>query len=146
MFKFFTFVLLVLLIISYLPSSVDQDQIKCEVQKQLNACVNGWNAGDIDQYMSVYLNSDSLRFASNNSYQYGWQPVCNGYKDKYNTPEKMGTLIFSEIEITVISEEAAAVFGRFTLKREKDEPTGLFTLLFKKFDNGWKIVSDHTSV
>ena len=44
----------------------------------------------------------------------------------------MGHLTFSALDVTVISTDAVLVFGRYTLKREKDEPTGLFTLLFRK--------------
>lgn len=143
--KFLNIVLIVLLIFCNWPQSLNSELIKTEINIELKKCVDGWNEGDIEKYMSVYLNSDSLRFAGNNSYKFGWQKVTDGYKQKYDTPEKMGKLIFTEIKITVISKDAALVFGRFTLKRKEDEPTGLFTLLFQKNENGWKIVSDHTS-
>ena len=143
--KIINIVLIALLVFCNRPQSLNEEDIKTEVNNVLQTCVEGWNEGNIDKYMSVYLESDSLRFAGNNSYKFGWQTVTDGYKQRYNTPAKMGKLIFSEIKITIISKEAALVFGRYTLKRETDEPTGLFTLLFKKLDGEWKIVSDHTS-
>ena len=57
----------------------------------------------------------------------------------------MGKLIFSDIDIQMISEDAALVFGKWELDREKDHPWGLFTLLFNKTSDGWKVVHDHTS-
>jgi len=45
----------------------------------------------------------------------------------------------------ILSADHALVFGRFTLKREADSPTGLFTLHLQKIDGAWKIMSDHTS-
>jgi beta-aspartyl-peptidase (threonine type) len=35
--------------------------------------------------------------------------------------------------------------GRWRLKRNKDQPHGRFTLLFRKLPEGWRIVHDHTS-
>jgi ketosteroid isomerase-like protein len=57
----------------------------------------------------------------------------------------MGKLIFSNIDIDLISQEAAIVFGKWELERESDHPWGLFTLIFKKTNEGWRIVHDHTS-
>jgi len=42
-------------------------------------------------------------------------------------------------------ENTIQLIGKFTLTRENDQPTGYFTLLFKKIDSVWKIVSDHSS-
>jgi phage-related tail protein len=57
----------------------------------------------------------------------------------------MGVLSFTDLEITVTSKESAVVLGRFTLVRDADKPTGMFTLNFRKFKDGWKIILDHTS-
>ena len=57
----------------------------------------------------------------------------------------MGTLAFENLDVRVLSEHAAMVFGRFRLTRESDEPTGLFTLLFEQHGEQWLIVADHTS-
>ena len=57
----------------------------------------------------------------------------------------MGSLTFSDLEITVVSKDAAVVLGSWSLKREKDNPGGKFTLIFRKFKEGWRIVHDHTS-
>jgi ketosteroid isomerase-like protein len=57
----------------------------------------------------------------------------------------MGTLAFSDIEVTMVSPDAAVVLGRWSLKRANDEPHGRFTLIFKRLPEGWRIVHDHTS-
>jgi ketosteroid isomerase-like protein len=57
----------------------------------------------------------------------------------------MGTLTFAELEITPLSDNAAVVLGRWSLKRASDEPHGRFTLIFRKTPDGWRIVHDHTS-
>ena len=50
-----------------------------------------------------------------------------------------------ELDIDVLSADAAVVRGRWHLKMTKEEPNGLFTLIFKRFPDGWRIVHDHTS-
>jgi beta-aspartyl-peptidase (threonine type) len=37
------------------------------------------------------------------------------------------------------------VLGHWHLKREKDEIGGVFTLVFQRFPEGWRIIHDHTS-
>jgi len=106
---------------------------------------DGWNRGDIDAYMSGYWLSDSLRFASGGSVTFGYKPVSDRYKKRYSNKALMGKLIFDNLDVQILSQDAAIVFGRWQVKREKDHPWGLFTLLFRLQDNEWRIVHDHTS-
>ena len=111
-------------------TEIDESAIKGEVTSVIKKSEQDWNSGSIESFMKSYLNSDSLRFASDGDVNYGWQPVLERYKTRYQDKATMGHLTFSELDIKVISADAALVFGRFTLERENDEPTGLFTLLF----------------
>ena len=118
----------------------------------LDAQAGAWNRGDIEGYMDGYDHSPNTEFVGGDSITRGWEEVLDRYKKKYNTREKMGTLTFSEIEITVLSRDAALVLGRWRLQRvisasqrENNEPHGTFTLLFRKRKAGWRIVHDHSS-
>jgi beta-aspartyl-peptidase (threonine type) len=71
--------------------------------------------------------------------------VLDRYKNKYSDRAKMGTLTFSNLEITSLGNDAALALGAWKLKRANDEPHGRFTLVFRRFPEGWKIVHDHTS-
>jgi ketosteroid isomerase-like protein len=57
----------------------------------------------------------------------------------------MGTLTFSDLEITLLSSDSALASGRWKLERAKDQPHGRFTLILKRLPEGWRIVHDHTS-
>lgn len=116
-----------------------------EIKSVLFAQQNAWNRGDIDGYMEGYWKSDKLRFASEGAYKFGWQATLKGYKKNYPDKSTMGTLTFILYDINLITEDAALVFGSWKLEREKDKPHGLFTLLLRKKEQGWKIVADHTS-
>lgn len=116
-----------------------------EIQSVLSAQQDAWNRSDIDAFMNGYARSASTVFISEDEVGRGWQTVGDRYRVKYSDRAKMGTLSFSEIEVTMLSSDAAVVLGRWKLKRAKDEPHGRFTLIFKRLPEGWRIVHDHTS-
>jgi ketosteroid isomerase-like protein len=118
---------------------------KAAIRAVLDAQRDAWNRGDIEGYMDGYARSPETEFVGGDSISRGWQTVLDRYKKKYNSREKMGTLTFSEVEITLLSKDAALVLGRWRLKRASDEPHGTFTLLFRKTKAGWRIVHDHSS-
>ena len=104
-----------------------------------------WNGGDIDAFMTGYWNSEDLRFASGGDVTTGWAETLARYHARYDTPEKMGRLEFTDLDIDMLGEDAATAFGRWTVVRDGDDPTGLFTLIFRRIDGEWVIVHDHTS-
>jgi uncharacterized protein (TIGR02246 family) len=116
-----------------------------EIQSVLTAQQDAWNRGDIDAFMNGYARSVSTVFVSEDEVRRGWETVRDRYRMKYSDRAKMGTLSFSDVEVTVFSPDAAVVLGRWKLKRENDEPHGRFTLIFKRLPQGWRIVHDHTS-
>ena len=121
------------------------DKIAAEIRRVMDAQATAWNAGDIDGFMRGYWNSPELVFVSSDNVTKGWQPTLERYKKNYDSRAKMGTLTFSGLEIEVLSKDAAKVLGSWALAREKDNPKGKFTLIFRKFKDGWRIVHDHMS-
>jgi ketosteroid isomerase-like protein len=119
--------------------------VGAKIQNVLRAQQDAWNRGDIDAFMSGYWRSDKTVFVSGDEVTRGWQKVLDRYKAKYSDRAKMGTLTFSEIEITPLSIDSAVALGSWKLNRANDEPHGRFTLIFRQFPDGWKIVHDHTS-
>lgn len=118
---------------------------EAEIQSVLTAQQDAWNRGDIDAFMKGYARSASTVFVSQDEVSRGWETVRDRYRVKYSDRTKMGTLSFSEIEVTILSADAAVVLGRWRLKRTNDEPHGRFTLILKRLPEGWRIVHDHTS-
>jgi len=117
-----------------------------EIQSVLSAQRDAWNRGDIDAFMNGYARSESTVFVSEDEVGRGWETVRDRYRLKYSDRAKMGTLSFSDIEVTMLSPDSAVVLGLWRLKRANDEPHGRFTLIFKRLPEGWRIIHDHTSV
>jgi len=119
---------------------------EASVRQVLDVQVEAWNRGDLDAFMEGYRHGDELRFYSGDKIQVGWQATMDRYRQRYQADgAEMGQLAFDELTIDVLSNNAAIVRGRWHLTRKEDAPHGLFTLLVKRFPEGWRIVHDHTS-
>jgi ketosteroid isomerase-like protein len=122
-----------------------QDAIRAVLDQQVIA----WNKGDLEGFMRGYWASPELSFFSGKDKTHGWQATLERYQKKYRADGKeMGQLTFRELDIDVLGPDSAFVRGRWHLKMSKDELGelgGLFTLIFKRFPEGWRIVHDHTS-
>lgn len=115
------------------------------IRAVLDAQVEAWNQGSVRAFMDGYARTDSLRFASGGTVRRGWQAALDGYERGYPDAAAMGTLRFDSLDVQVLAPEWAVVFGRWHLQRAEDAPNGLFTLIFNKRPDGWRIVHDHTS-
>ncbi len=119
----------------------DEQQIR-QVIKDQQVC---WNAGDLDCFMESYWKSDKLVFIGSRGVTYGWQNTLDNYKKSYPTKELMGKLTLELLILEPLSEDFWSVVGRWELQREKDNPQGHFSLIFRRLGNDWVIVSDHSS-
>jgi len=115
------------------------------IRAVLDVQVADWNRGDVDAFMTSYWKSESTEFVGANGVAKGWEAVLDRYRKAYPDRQAMGTLTFSDLEVNVLCPTVALVTGHYHLQREKDQPTGVFTLVFRKFPEGWKIINDHTS-
>jgi len=106
-----------------------------------------WNRHDLEGFMSGYRNSPDLTFFSGAHESKGWQAALDRYKKSYQgAGHEMGKLEFADLRIEMLGPEAAFVRGEFHLTMSDGKtPHGLFTLVFRKFPDGWKIIHDHSA-
>lgn len=109
--------------------------------------VEAWNRGDLKGFMDGYWHSPDLTFFSGSTVSKGWNAALQRYEQRYQgTGKQMGKLDFQDLKIDLVGRQAAVVTGSWHLTMpDGKEPHGLFTLIFKHMQNGWKIVHDHTS-
>lgn len=130
-----------LLMVSVSAMAVPSDDIRTMLKQQEHA----WNQGDIEAYMAGYWQSDKMRFVSNAKVRYGWQTTLDAYRKHYPDKATMGQLTFDIQEIKMLSNYAALVVGHWQLKRAKDSPGGMFSLLVERINDQWVITHDHSS-
>lgn len=104
-----------------------------------------WNRGDIDAFMSGYWENDSLMFIGKSGVTYGWNNTLNNYKKSYPDKTAMGQLTFTLIKMERLSKKFYHVTGKWHLDRSIGNLEGHFTLLFKRINGHYVIVSDHSS-
>ena len=106
-----------------------------------------WNRHDLEGFMAGYWNSPELTFFSSAHESKGWQAALERYKQNYQgASHEMGKLAFANLRIEMLGPDAAFVRGEFHLTMSDGKtPHGLFTLIFRKFPDGWKIIHDHSA-
>jgi ketosteroid isomerase-like protein len=114
------------------------------IRAVLDAQAAAWNRGDIDAYMAGYAQSDETMFVGTDVTR-GWTKVRDRYKAKYDSRAKMGTLVFSDLDLRPVGSDDVIVTGAWKLTRDADTPHGRFTLIFHRRPEGWRIVYDHSS-
>jgi ketosteroid isomerase-like protein len=115
------------------------------IQSILDNQTKSWNKGDLDAFMVGYLNSDSLVFIGKSGPTYGYKNTLANYKKGYPDKSHMGNLHFDIVSIKPLNEDHYFVIGKWHLTRTVGNLNGIFTLVFKKTKEGWKIISDHSS-
>jgi beta-aspartyl-peptidase (threonine type) len=125
------------------PAGVARGTIRKLIEDQQAS----WNRQDLEGFMSGYWNSPELTFFSGAHESQGWQAALDRYKKNYQgAGHEMGKLEFANLRIEMLGPEAAFVRGEFHLTMSDGKtPHGLFTLVFRKFPEGWRIVHDHSA-
>ena len=137
--------LLIVLLFWGCHKSIDKiPMIQNEIQSILDHQKQSWNEGNIDGFMAYYWQSEDFTFQSGNKRLQGWNELLAMYQKNYSG-ENMGKLDFTDIEINVLSNEVAYVLGSWNVTTKESFKEGLFTLIFKQFEEGWRIIVDHSS-
>ena len=117
-----------------------------DIRQVLARQVAAWNHRDLEGFMKGYWRSPELTFYSGGTTVSGWEETLGRYRNRYQSAGKeMGKLEFTDLKIELLGPSAAFVRGQFHLKMNSSDSDGLFTLTFRKFADGWKIIHDHTS-
>lgn len=123
------------------PTSA-QAAIRQVLEKQVKA----WNQHDLNAFMQGYWHSPQLTFFSGSKVYRGWDNALERYHKAYQSEgRQMGKLEFSNLQIETLSPSAALVRGAYQLAMPGGkQPHGIFTLVFRKFPQGWRIIHDHS--
>ena len=115
------------------------------IRKVLDDQIYFWNKADLDNFVKGYWNNDSVMFIGSKGIVYGYQNTLNRYKQSYSDTAKMGKLSFTILHVNKLSPDIYFVVGKFFLKRSVGDAEGHYTLVFRKINGEWKIISDHSS-
>jgi len=142
-----SFLLTALIFAALLSSLYAAEPGPTAIRRVIDMQQDAWNRGDLEAFMAGYWNSPDLTFFSGGHESKGWQAALDRYKKTYQgAGHEMGRLEFANLRIEMLGTDAAFVRGEFHLTMsDGKKPHGLFTLIFRRFPDGWKIVHDHSA-
>ena len=127
-------------------TSASPEHDRAAITKILDEQQIAWNNGDVIGFMKGYWNSPELTFAGSGGIARGWESVLARYKREYPDQAAMGQVNFSNVEVRFLGPDAALVLGQWHLRRSSGDIGGVFSLVFQRLPEGWRIVHDHTSL
>jgi uncharacterized protein (TIGR02246 family) len=132
---------------SSIPKQTESDRQndRAAIAKILDAQENAWNQGNVDAFLEGYWHSPELTFSGSSGIARGWDGVLARYRKSYPDRAAMGQLDFSNLETRFFGKDAALVLGRWHLSRAQGDVGGVFSLVWQRFPEGWRIIHDHTS-
>ena len=136
------------LMVGQAQTSKAADDATTAIQAVLRAQVDAWNRGDLKGFMDGYWKSPDLIFATGKEETRGWDLVMERYHARYQSGDnaEMGKLTFAWVDgVHMLSQELAYIDGEYRLTMSTGkELHGVFTLILRKFPEGWRIVHDRT--
>src|SRR5580765_3497323 len=106
-----------------------------EIRAMLKNSEAAWNRGDLAAFAADYEDSPETTFIGRDITHGGVQAILARYRRAYPTPEAMGTLTLSEIDVRPLGKGCSLANGRFALKRTAaggGDAAGRFTLVLRK--------------
>ena len=119
-----------------------------EVHAVLEAQRVAWNAGDLAQFMQGYEQADDITFVSPAGVRRGYAQLAADYATRYVDKAAMGALQFRDLELRLVAKSVALAIGRFVLTPAGEgaqQASGMFSLVLRRSEAGWRVVHDHTS-
>ncbi len=121
-----------------------ESEAEKEIRMAMDIQVTSWNNANMAGYMKYYWRSPELTFHSGARLLLGWDTLDSMYRTKYSGPAR-GILRFNDTVVSVLSRDSAYVTGQWQVQFPDTLKEGRFTLIFRWFDEGWRIVHDHSS-
>ena len=118
-----------------------------DVTKVVLAQEAAWNKGDLDGYLAKFKDAKDTEAVLNGSVR-GLGNIRAAYHTNFPNAETMGRLEQSEVEVRELGPDFALATGRYQLSRSKKsggDAQGIFTEIFEKTADGWRLIFSQTS-
>lgn len=114
------------------------------IRKILEGTAEGWNKGDLNQYLSPYVKEATEMLSTGPTG--GVEAIEKTMKEGFwKTGRPAQTLHYESIVVRMLDKKAALVTGKFVLTgANRPDRSGWFTTVWIKTKDGWKMVHDHS--
>jgi hypothetical protein len=128
------------------PVAAPDSPAHAEVRALLATQEAAWNRQDLDGFLAGYRKDEHVVFVTPEGSSRGYAELEQRYRKSYNAPEKFGELHFGDLDFSTVVATSVVARGSWRLVRAKDSPHGRFVLVVCRLSEGWRIVSDFTTV
>jgi uncharacterized protein (TIGR02246 family) len=141
-----TFLLCVLIIAVCAFAAAGQKMSKDEqaIRATLNMTAEGWNKGDLNQYLSAYVKEATEMRSTGpaGGVEAIEQTMKGGF---WKTGRPVQNLRYENIVVRMLGKKNALVTGQYILSGGgRADRTGWFTTVWTKTKDGWRMIHDHS--
>jgi uncharacterized protein (TIGR02246 family) len=126
------------------PTARKPDSADAQIRAVLNSTADGWNRGDLAQYLSAYTESatEMLSDGPKGGVEVIEQTMRNGF---WKTGRPLQQLRYEHVDVRMLGKEHALVTGQYVLSGGgHPDRTGWFTTVWSRTRRGWRMIHDHS--
>lgn len=120
--------------------------LESRIRAMLDSSAAGWNAGDLDAFMSVYLPTSRTTYVGGSGVRVGYEAIRQRYAPLFGQGAERDSLRFEGLRARSVTDDVAVGVATWVLHDAAGVTgSGPFTLVLLRTDRGWRIVHDHSS-
>ncbi|MGH7720003.1 MAG: YybH family protein [Gemmatimonadaceae bacterium] len=128
------------------PATASPACARAEIDGMMTRAAAAWTRGDLDAFMSDYLDSDSTTYIGGNRLIRGKAAIRDVYAPRFAPGGVRDSLSFEGLEVDLLAPRIAHTFAFYVLSRgDSVVARGPTSLLMRKVGGRWLIVHDHSS-
>lgn len=136
--------------IERVPEEARADDEGADLQTAVRAALDGsaqaWNRGDLEGFLAVYRRDSTTTYVGSGGLVTGYEGIRERYAPLFEPGAERDSLRFEDFTVRSIADGVAVGTARWILHRQgRVVDAGPFTLVLRRFDEGWRIVHDHSS-
>lgn len=123
-----------------------QPPVRAEITAMMEQSARAWNRGDLDAFVSDYLDSDRTTFVGSRGLVRGRAAIRAVYAPRFAPGATRDSLSFEGIEVDSLAPGVAHVVAYYVLSRgDSTVARGPTSLVMLRVNGRWQIVHDHSS-
>lgn len=120
--------------------------VQSQISAMLARSAAAWNRGDLDAFVSDYLDSDRTTYIGRRGVIHGRAAIRAVYAPRFTTPGAQDSLSFDRLEVDSLAPGVINVIAEYVLSRgDSTVARGPTSLVMEWVDGRWQIVHDHSS-
>ncbi|WP_347302996.1 DUF4440 domain-containing protein [Croceibacterium sp. TMG7-5b_MA50] len=131
------------------PAALADTTVLDAIEGELDRSAAGWNAGDMDAFLAVYSPSRQASFVVEDGLLRGVPAMAERYRRNYDFGDaaKRGTLSFERLDFRPLGPSHALYIARYRLTYPGGQApaSGVTSLVWERYAEGWRIIADHSS-